>query len=142
MGDIWRSLGQQTAQSKCLAMKEHFGMGLWDAGKLSARSCRGMNKALDDHDSTAGPCSCLMSVTLKGKAVNLLDFRCALPPDTGKSRLEAPVVCLMGSLSPVLFPALRGYSCPLSLPVLLGDLGGHVLAASQGQSNSMMSMCA
>lgn len=48
-----------------------------------------MSKALETHDSAARPCHCLISVTLKGEAVNLLDFRCALPPDTGEWRLEA-----------------------------------------------------
>lgn len=110
-------------------------MGCWEA--LSAQSCRGTSRALEHQDSAAGTHSCLVSVTLKGEALNLLDFRWVLPPDRGKSRLEELEACLMGS--PGLhclcsFLHLGQYSCLFSLPICLGDLrraGRQVLVGSQ-----------
>lgn len=82
MGDMWRSLGQATAQNKCLVMKEHF--GVWGCGMLG--SCVRTELQRDEQGPgtpglRSGTHSCLVSVTLKGEALNLLDFRWALPPD-------------------------------------------------------------
>lgn len=128
MGDTWKSLGQATAWNKCFVMKEHFGIS--GCGMLGSSVCPQPQRDQEDpgspgrHSQTH---SCLMSVSLKGEAVILLDFICALPQDTGKSRLQELLYGVPDGLpwaaSPVLFPALGQYSCSLSPPICLGDLG-------------------
>lgn len=127
-------------------MKEHSGIS--GCGMLGSSVCLQPQR---DQEGPRSPGrhsqthSCLMSVSLKGEAVTLLDFICALSQDTGKSRLEELIYGVPDGLpwaaSPVLFPALDQYSCSLSLPICLGDLGQARPCWISGLTQKDNSMC-